>query len=62
MTLNERKAMKQNAVRWALVTFCTGITCGVLGTFVPRPESAMIFSLIALGMSAMGCLAVEDQK
>ena len=49
-----------NAIRWGLVTFMTGVTCGTFGYFLP--DSGVAFSVPALSFFAavLGAAAISD--
>lgn len=50
---------KQNAKRWGLVTFCVGITCGMVGHYLPPIIAHMAFVFIAIMLALVGVMSIE---
>jgi hypothetical protein len=50
----------KSSTRWALVTFALGITCGVLGHYLPRGDAFFIVLIVSTGFAALGCIAVSE--
>lgn len=51
-----------NAARWGLVTFCVGITCGVLGHFLSMFPAAVTVLGGAIIGAMIGTFSIENEK
>lgn len=51
-----------SAMRWGLVTFMVGITCGTLGHFLSGPAATGAVIMLSFICGAFGGLAVEDKR
>ena len=56
----ERDDMKASGWRWGLVTFCGGVTCGVVGAETGLGASFILVLIVAFIVSAFGGLVVGE--
>jgi hypothetical protein len=55
--------MKINSsIRWALVTFSLGVSCGIAGHYLPGEMAFMAVIILSFVFSVVGALAIQDEE